>query len=585
MDKKRRFTKSITVRILLGVFVLMMLGAGFYGFKLLVKVKGSISYLYNYTVNTRGSLPAVQYPDNAKGADEEVPRATKNTSPGVLSMSTRIQVNGVDVKTYQRPYDLTFPEEALTEMDQLEGIYTFRGNYYRNHQAFGYANLIEKKFDSDIWSFTTGKVLKSNGVDYWSGNGWTGQPLVVKWDAETKRIMNLYDAAKKKEGLVEVIYPGMDGYVHFLDMDTGEPTRDAINVGMTFKGTASLHPGGIPMLVMGSGDAQTGVYGECISPRIYIYSLLDGSKLHEFAMNDPIAPRVWHAFDSSAIFHVESDTIICPGENGVLYTLKLNTKYDKVKGALSISPSEEVRVVYSAARASEEFHVWGSECSGSVWENYLYLGDNGGIVNCINLNTMELVWTMDVGDDVNSSIIFDKEEDGKKYIYASTTLKYGKDNHNMGEANVYKLNAITGEIVWRKPYEVHSVAGLAGGFLATGIAGKGIVSNSVFYFVSKTPDIEGGYLVALDKKTGEETWRTDLGTDSWSSANIIYTANGDAYLLQGAYNNKLMLIDATTGQVADSIDVGGGIEATAAVFENKIVVGTRNEKIIGVTLR
>ena len=46
-----------------------------------------------------------------------------------------------------------------------------------------------------------------------------------------------------------------------------------------------------------------------------------------------------------------------------------------------------------------------------------------------------------------------------------------------------------------------------------------------------------------------------------------------------------MLIDATTGKVVDSIDVGGGIEATAAVYENKIVVGTRNEKIIGVTLR
>lgn len=585
MSKKRKFTKSIPFRILIGVFILAILGASFYGFKLLVKVKGSISYLYNYTVDTRGSLPVEQHPENAKGAELEIPMATKNTSPTVLGMTTRLQVNGKDVTQYKRPYDMTFKEETLTSMDSLKGIYTFRGDYFRNHQAYGFANLIEKKFDTDIWSFKTGKVLKSNGVDYWSGNGWTGQPLVVEWDQETKQIMNLYDAAKKKDSLVEVIYPGMDGYVHFLDLDTGEPTRDAINVGMTFKGTASLHPGGIPMLVMGSGDAQPGIYGESISPRIYIYSLLDGKKLYEFAMNDPIAPRIWHAFDSSAIFHVESDSLICPGENGVLYTLKLNTQYDKQKGTLTIDPSEEVRVVYSAERASEDSHVWGSECSASVWKNYLYLGDNGGVVNCIDLNTMELIWTQDVGDDVNSSVIFDQEEDGGKYLYVATTLKYGKDSHNMGEASVFKLNAMTGETVWRKPYEVHSVAGLAGGFLATGIAGKGVVSNAVFYFVSKTPNIEGGYLVSLDKTSGEELWRADLGTDSWSSANMIYTTSGDAYLLQGAYNNKLMLIDATNGAVVDTLDVGGGIEATAAVYENKIVVGTRNEKIIGVTLR
>ena len=65
------------------------------------------------------------------------------------------------------------------------------------------------------------KVLKSNGVDYWSGNGWTGQPIVVQWDEETKQIMNLYEESKKKRNLIEVIYPGMDGMIHFLGFETG----------------------------------------------------------------------------------------------------------------------------------------------------------------------------------------------------------------------------------------------------------------------------------------------------------------------------------------------------------------------------
>ena len=197
-----------------------------------------------------------------------------------------------------------------------------------------------------------------------------------------------------------------------------------------------------------------------------------------------------------------------------------------------------------------------------------------------------MVWTQDVYDDVNSSVIFEEDDLGNKYLYVATTLKYATNSHNIGEANVFKLNAMTGEIIWRKPYEVHTVKGLAGGFLATGILGKGIVEDYLYYFVSKTPEIDGGYLVALNKETGEEIWRLDPGTDSWSSANMLYTEEGQAYLVQGGYDGNLMLINATTGEVLDRVYLGGGgIEATCAVFGNHIVVGSRNEKIVGVTVK
>lgn len=584
MKKILTYIKQRKLRIGLLVIAIVLLVIGFQGFKLLVKV-GNIKYLYNYQHDTKGSL-AVEQHENTGSATVASAGAIDSTRPSNWNISTRIQVDGVDVSTYQRKDPIFFQSQYLNHFTDMKGILTFRGDYMRNLQAYGNATITEEKFGDDKWSFSTGKVLKSNGVDYWSGNGWTGQPLVVQWDEQTKNVMNLYASAKNKEDLIEVIYPGMDGFVHFLDMETGEPTRDAINVGMTFKGTASIHPGGIPMIVLGSGDAQTGMFGECISPRIYIYSLIDGAKLYEFAANDEIAPRVWHAFDSSAIFHAETDTLISIGENGVIYTLKLNTSYDKATGKLSIAPSDMVKAVYSPERYSEEGHVWGSESSASVWQNYLFFGDNGGTVYCIDLNTMQMVWTQDVLDDVNSSIIFEEDENKNKYLYVATTLKYATNQHNIGEANVFKLNAMTGEVIWRKPYEVHTVKGLAGGFLATGISGKGVVKDYVYYFVSKTPEIDGGYLVALDKKTGEEVWTLDPGTDSWSSANMLYTKEGKAYLVQGGYDGNLMLIDATTGKILDRTYLGGGgIEATCAVYENHIVVGTRNEKIVGVTVK
>ena len=58
----------------------------------------------------------------------------------------------------------------------------------------------------------------------WSGSGWTGQPLMRKWSREAKAHMNMYDWAKQQEELVEVIYACMDGFVYFLDLESGEPT-------------------------------------------------------------------------------------------------------------------------------------------------------------------------------------------------------------------------------------------------------------------------------------------------------------------------------------------------------------------------
>lgn len=575
---KKVLTKKYKWKIIISVLILLLAISGLYVFKLLVKVR-NVRYLYNYMVDTKGGLPVQYYPLNMTGADGVKAAAVSSTTPSEHQIQTSIRVNGIISERYNREEPIYFQTDYLKSFSELSGVFTFRGDYMRNLQSSGKVYITREKFIKDYWSVNTGKLLKSNGTDYWSGNGWTGQPLIVKWDDDTKKIMNLYKDSKNKEGLVEVIYPGMDGYIHFYDLDTGEPTRDAINVGMTFKGTASLHPDGIPLLVCGSGDAQTGVYGECISPRVYIYSLIDGSRLYEFGAADEAAPRVWHAYDSSPIFHAETDTLICPGENGVLYTLKLNTEYDKEAGTLSINPTELVDFLFTKESYDKDGR-YGSECSASVWGNYLFIGDNGGTFFCLDMNTMDMVWAQDLLEDINSSPILEEDETGNKFIYVGTTLKFNKNNHSIGEASIYKLNAMTGEIIWKKPYEVHTVSGLAGGVLSTGVLGKGPIEDIVIYSISKTPSIDGGYLAAFNKNTGETIWEIELDMYSWSSSGIIYAANGKAYVIQGCQNGDLLLIDAENGKVLDKMNFGTGLEATPAIYNNKIVIGMRNEKIV-----
>lgn len=563
--------------------VLLLAAAGMLLLKKISSI-GGISHIYNYTHDTVGSILPVYDEKAVTDANKDTAYATEGTKPLLLGITTRLRVNGEYRLGYERAEQIFFTEELA--VPRAEGLLTFRGNYYRSMASYGTANISEEKFDRNFWSFTTGKLLKSSGTSYWSGNGWTGQPLVVRWDEQTIRNMNLYEEKKAKEGLTEVIYSGMDGYVHFLDLEDGTPTRDPIHIGMVFKGTATIHPDGIPLLVLGSGDAQTGPFGENVSPAVYIYSLLDGSKLYEFGANDEMAPRIFHAFDSSPVIDAKNDVLLYPSENGILYTLKLNTSYDKIRGKLSIEPEEFVDFTYSTNRATETDFTWGMENSACVNGNYLYTGDNGGVFYCIDLNTMNMVWAQDVYGDVNSSPIFERDADGNQYVYVATTLLTSiLDEHSIGEVAIYKLNAVNGEIIWKKAYECHNIDGIEGGILATGVLGHGTIDGQIIYSVSRTPKLGSGMIVSLDTKNGEEVWTTKLDTYAWSSTATMYTDDGRVYLVQCCANGDILLMNAANGMILDSMNFGTTLEATPAVFENMIVVGTRDERIIGIRVR
>lgn len=581
---KKRTKIAIAV---LGGLCLLCCVAGLFLFKR-ISAAGGIRYLYNLKHDTTGMAATEYHSEALSGATGRV-TSTNLTDPSVLGITETIRfskggesVTSDGAYSYVRREPVSFEKEAVE--GSVEGIFTFRGNYHRTLTSYGTAEISKEKFSKEFWSYDTGKLLKSSGTSYWSGNGWTGQPLLISWPDETKEIMNLYPEKKEKENFVEVIYSGMDGYIHFLDLEDGSESRPAIHVGMVFKGTASLHPAGIPLLVLGSGDAQTGLFGENVSPRAYIYSLIDGSKLYEFGYNDEMAHRTFHAYDSSPVIDVETDTLFYPGENGVLYTIKLNTEYDVKAGTLSVTPEHLVDYTYTTSRATEEAFTWGMENSAVVNDNYLYVGDNGGVFYCLDLNTMSMVWAQDVYGDVNSSPIFSEEEDGD-FIYVATTLTEAMlDEHAMGEVAIYKLNAANGSIVWKKPFECHNVDGVEGGILATGVLGQGAIEGQIIYSVSRTPHLSSGYLVSLDTKTGEQVWLTELANYAWSSTVTMYSQIGAAYLIQCCSDGTVLLLNAANGVILDSMCFNTTLEATPAVFGNTIVVGTRDERILGITV-
>jgi len=502
-------------------------------------------------------------------------------------MTTHIYQGTDRLTSYDRKTPIAFGPG--TEYTALEGIITFRGNNYRSGANYGTANVKTAKLEV-VWSVPTGAIAKATGTGSWTGSGWTGQPLIVKWPEDLKQIMNIKDAKKAKEDLTEIIYPCLDGKIYFLDLDDGSYTRSPIvSKGGPFKGTASLYPDGTPILFAGHGDGAV----DKQSARARLYSLIDQTELYTFgAKPDPVSYRSWFAYDSSALFAADADTIIEPGENGVLYTIKLNTKFDKEAGTLSIDPDTSIKVNYANPNykntgTNVTTPLWGFETSVVGWKNYIYVADNGGKLFCWDINTMKLVWVQNVLDDTNTTPVF-AEENGHGYIYISTSLHLTAKTTSAGRTGdipIWKIDAATGEIVWQsEPYKCYTVLDVSGGVQDTPVLGQKDIANLVIYAIARYPDPSNGTIVALDRKTGEEVWSTTTSRYMWSSPVAIYTPSGKSYIVTCDTIGQMILLDGKTGKIVDYISLGSNIEASPAVFNDMIVVGTRGQKIFGVRI-
>lgn len=497
------------------------------------------------------------------------PHAVESTKPDKLIKSTDIMVNGEIVKNYKPDADLSFKtSEYFTD---IQGISLFRGNNFRNCASYGTADVQNKQLQQN-WMAVTNGIFDAD-ENYWTGSGWTGQPLIVTWPKETRAVMSsMYDWAREKDTLTEIIYPCMDGRVHFYELESGEKTRDELNLGYTFKGTGAIDPRGYPILYVGSGlDSTIG------SSRVFVVNLVDCSVMYEFGNNDDFAPRPWHMFDSSPLVCADADTLIYPGENGVLYIIHLNTKFNEKTGELSVNPDNVVKWRYDSTRNG--IHFWlGVESSPVIINHYIYMADNGGNLMCLDLNTLKLVWVQDTLDDTNTTPVVDIE-DGHPYLYVSTSFHYGWRAYNSATVPVWKIDAETGEIVWQTDYECYTVENVSGGVQGTIAVGKNSLSDLIFVPIARTPTIGQGLLVALDKHTGKQVWEKETNTYSWSSPVDFYDADGNGYLIYCNSGYYIYLIDGKTGETLSQMDLGGNIEASPAVYNNYAVVGHRGQRV------
>ncbi|MBO4884825.1 MAG: PQQ-binding-like beta-propeller repeat protein [Clostridia bacterium] len=488
--------------------------------------------------------------------------------PSAFEVSTKVYADGAQTSNYSRSREISIVSSE--QYATLEGVTTFRGNNYRDGAYYGYvpnnASTIAIKYN-----------FKIGGIDSWTGVGWTGQPAIVRWDSQTVQNMNIRDEKKAKAGLVEVIYATMDGKIYFFDLEDGEFTRDPIVIGAPIKGSVTIDPRGYPLLYVGQGIDE--VNGEAVKIGMRIFSLIDQKQLLFINGRDEFATRRWYASDCAPIIDAATDTCIWSGENGLLYTITLNSKYDAAAGTVSIDPVID-RYWYSSKVTTRP----GMENSVAVYNHYAFFSDNSGLITCLDLNSMKPLWNFYAGDDTDASLVIEETEDGV-FIYTATELDLSAKS-DAGVTHMRCLNAMTGEEIWCKDVKVTDSA--HGGSFATPACGKGVVSDMVYYTIARVTT-DGGRkncIYALDKKTGAEVWTLDIGGYSWSSPTLAYDALGNAYLFQANSNGIMRMVNAKTGELITSIEVdGSNIEGSPAVFEDMLVIGTRGGRIHGIKIQ
>lgn len=528
--------------------------------------------------------------------------ADSSALPASFGFTGEVRVNNSTAQHNSNPQSGSLRFGSTDSYASVPGILTFGSNHYRNSFSYGTPTVALQKI-SQRWTISTGSL------DEFSGTSWTGQALIIEWQPEVRAVLGVDAMYKNLEGFREVIYPAADGKIYFCELSGGAQTRTPITIGVPLLGTGALDPRGYPMLYVGGGMQKENEKGNQVA-YLYAIDLIQNKVVYEFIGKDYFANRNdWCAFDASPL--IVDDTILFAGESGVFYTTKLNTIFDAAAGKVTIMPGDRIKFRYQgqgyASTSRENARWYGFEASPTAFRNYVYLADNGGRLQCLDINTLRLQFVVDLGGDTDATPVLEEDGNaGTAYIYTvNQTQEAAADlPEGYGYASVKKIDALTGRIIWDSKQVVYVGEGnTKSGGRATPHVGRGEISNLliVTYYQAGIlqragDDVEsyaqGGRIVAYSKENGSVVWSLDSEgeADYVSSPLVVYSTRGKAYLICCDRAGYVKLYEALHGgtPLCEALSLGARIDSTPVAFENYIVVGTTGRggppRIVGIRL-
>ena len=327
------------------------------------------------------------------------------------------------------------------------------------------------------------------------------------------------------------------------------------------KGTPSLNPFLNGQLYVGHGVQKSTPFGTSV------FDLFSHQETNVIG-RDSHAWRSWGAYDSSPV--AVGGFLFRPGENGTLY------KYYIADGGYKLHST--LRYSLTKSKSSP-----GIESSMAVCRNYGYLTDNGGHILCVNLNTLKPVWHYYNHDDTDATPIIGME-DGVPYVYSGCEVDR---QGNTGTSHFVKLNGLTGELVWEALIPCHRIhfgeKALDGGMYGTPLLGERDCDSLIFANFCVNSACVPGYFTAFNKKDGRIVYQTKTKAYCWSSPVAFYKGD-EMYVFTADTNGHVYLIKGTTGEIVATERIGSNFESSPIVVEDKVVMGSRGNKIYKISL-
>ena len=478
--------------------------------------------------------------DTGAAGDETATQGTPGTEgPTEPDDASQVVVDRVDDK-------LVNPASAgHMWSEEVPGLLTFRGNPTRTYHGRGPVPQAPKV----AWYYPReGGMCSSSSAKgetkTWCGMGWTGQPAVFE-----------------REGRLWVVFGAYDGAVHFMDGRTGEDILPPFPTDDIIKGSVTVDPDGYPIIYTGSRDN-------------YFRALAidrPGGAVELWKLSaTAVSPTLWNNdWDGSGL--ILDDYLLEGGENSQFHMLKLNRAYG-ADGLVTVdpelvfhTPSWDQQIIEDLnGNRDKEMSIEGSV---AVSGNTVYYANSGGLVSGWDVGPLVAgsgepvqtfrFWT---GDDTDATIVIDAEG----FLYVA--VEYERGNSRAEEVGqLIKLDPREPDdpIVWSHADRPAATAG----FWGTPALHEDRVIDAT----------NGGELLALDAATGAERWSIELTGPTWQSPVIV-----EDTLVYGDCNGVLRGYDVSDTSVVPpqlwEVRLGGCIEATPAVWDGSIYVGTRGGK-------
>jgi outer membrane protein assembly factor BamB len=442
----------------------------------------------------------------------------------------------------------------------VKGMTMFRGNPSRTFYGTGPVPNLPPQV---AWRYPEKPMCAESCVGsackQWCGLGWTGQPAVYE----------------RPDGVTEVIFGAYDRHVHFVDAATGKPTRPPFPTGDIIKGSITVDPDGFPLLYFGSRDNKYRILALDRETPTEIFHL-DAYKVRKRLWNDD--------WDGNGA--IVSDRLFIGGENSWFYVVKLNRNRD-ARGKVTIDPLIEVEMPGWTDEMMRKLHpqmqdtMVSIESSPAVFGNRVYWTNSGGMVVGVDWTRVknkqaEIVFTFWAGDDVDSTPVVD--EKGHLYIAVQKELENGR----AGRASRERVEEV-GQLIKLDPMNqmnplIWSVAipslrdGDKGGIWST----PALDLKRGLLIVTTHP----GDLLAVDRNTGREMWRTRIGHHEWSSPLVI----GDSLIIGRCLHSGIQSFDLGATISLSGIPPlmwttqapRGCVESTPAMWKGRLYVGSRD---------